>query len=216
MRNIEYNSGYRGVEAHPATLISTTLERDMTGTRLHIRPEIIKPAPAGCKYIALTQGKLTLVDEEDYAWLMQWNWRFHWTGYAVRTESLGDQSIKFRPRRMIHMHRRIMEEPEGLEIDHINGDRSDNRRSNLRIGTRSQNCQNSLKRANPTSSKYKGVSWIQAHGKWSARIKHNNKLIHLGYFDTEDEAGCAYNVAALNLYGEWAKVNPLPFKGGSE
>ena len=205
----KYDAGHEGVVARLITLIPTALERDVTMPRLHIRPEIIKPAPEGCKYIALTQDKLTIVDASDYDWLMKWVWRYHWTGYAVRTESLGDPSIKFRPRRMIHMHRRIMGEPEGLEIDHINGDRSDNRRVNLRIGTRTQNVQNSKKQSQPTSSKYKGVSWSEAHGHWRSTIKLNGKAHYVGQFDSEVEAAKAYNLKAKELFGQWAKINSI-------
>lgn len=209
MQITSYNTGHKGVEAHLASLTATMLEHDMAGTRLHKRPTIIKPAPAGCKYIALTQGKVTLVDEADYAWLMQWNWRYHWTGYAVRTESVGDASIKFRPRRMILMHRRIMGEPEELEVDHINSDRSDNRRCNLRLGTRSQNLQNASKQSQPTSSKYKGVSWSEAHGYWRSVIKINGKSQYIGQFHTEIAAAKAYNKKAKELFGDWAKINSI-------
>lgn len=69
MQVISYNSGHKGVEAHLASLISTTLERDMTDPRLQKYCEIINPALVGCKAIPLTHGYFTIVDEADYEWL---------------------------------------------------------------------------------------------------------------------------------------------------
>lgn len=91
--------------------------------------------------------------------------------------------------------------PDG-EIDHINGDRSDNRIENLRLASKGQNCQNSALRSD-SSSGFKGVSRHQK--KYQARISFNKKLIHLGYFETPEAAHEAYRKAAAEYFGEFAR-----------
>lgn len=100
-----------------------------------------------------------------------------------------------------------MGEPSGLEIDHINRNGLDNRRSNLRIATRSQQRANQLKRTHHTT--YKGIfAW---GNKWAARISYDNKKYHLGVFDFQEDAAKAYDEAARRLHGQFARLNfPLP------
>lgn len=91
-------------------------------------------------------------------------------------------------------------------IDHANGDKSDNRISNLRVASRSQNNQN-VRSARNSSSRFKGVTWDASRGKWIAGIKQNFKRHNLGRFATEEEAARAHDAAALQLYGPYAKLN---------
>lgn len=91
-------------------------------------------------------------------------------------------------------------------LDHINGDRSDNRIENLRPATQSQNLANA-KKYKKSSSSYKGVAWHNRDKKWCANIKIEDKLKHLGYFTDEIEAAKAYDKAALELFGEFARPN---------
>jgi len=93
-------------------------------------------------------------------------------------------------------------------IDHINGDGLDNRRSNLRFVTATQNQANSLKRK-IGKSKYKGVSFKKDKKKWVAYICPGGKYIHLGYFTEEKEAARAYNKAARKEYGEYCNLNDV-------
>lgn len=93
-------------------------------------------------------------------------------------------------------------------IDHINGNRSDNRINNLRPATTVQNGGNRKKQKN-TTSQYKGVSWCQRLQSWKSGIYPGNKLKHLGYFSVEKEAAKAYDRAALKYFGEYAKLNLL-------
>lgn len=86
--------------------------------------------------------------------------------------------------------------PEGKEIDHIDGNRSNNHPDNLRLVDRSQNNFNAKKRSNNTSG-YKGVSFDRSRGLWDARIRHRNKLTHLGRFPTPEAAKAAYEKAAI-------------------
>lgn len=97
------------------------------------------------------------------------------------------------------------EVPEG-DIDHINGDRTDNRIENLRLASRGENLRN-MRVSGKGSSKYKGVSWHKAAGKWSAQITLDNKKKHLGLFEEEISAALAYDTAAKEFYKDFAHTN---------
>jgi len=156
------------------------------------------------KTIPLTQGKVTLVDDEDFEWLNQWKW-YHDKGYAAReTASRGKPQ-----RKRIAMHRLIVDPPPGMETDHRNGDGLDNRRCNLRTCTHKQNSANSGKSAS-ASSRYKGVSWHRQNRKWQSFIGVNGRRKYLGCFRSEEQAARAYNRAALILFGEFARLNSIP------
>lgn len=94
-------------------------------------------------------------------------------------------------------------------VDHIDGDRSNNRISNLRVATPSQNSRNK-KPASGSSSMFTGVSWNKANGKWQASIRADVRQKHIGYFDCEITAAKAYDNEAVKHFGEFAKPN---FKG---
>jgi hypothetical protein len=152
------------------------------------------------KEISLTQGKVTLVDDEDFENLSKYKWHAHhgrFTFYAARLSRPSNKTIM--------MHRAIMCPMEGQAIDHINDDGLDNRRSNLRIATYSQNAQNQRKRVNNTSG-YIGVSWDKAQRKWRSQIKINQKQKKLGRFDNIHEAYEAYRQAAKEHFGEFARL----------
>jgi hypothetical protein len=93
--------------------------------------------------------------------------------------------------------------PSGTEVDHINGDRCDNRLSNLRLASFSENRRNA-RRSKLNTSGYKGVGLHKASGRWHARIKHAKKYRSLGYFDSPEEAHAAYVTAAAELHGAFA------------
>lgn len=153
------------------------------------------------KYINLTQGKRALVDNEDYKHLNQWKWHYSQYGYASRRYVKSDGKIT-----KILMHRQIFNANVGIELDHINGNRIDNRKHNLRICTRSQNAMNKYGSKN-ASSGYKGARWHKGAKKWIANIRVNKILIHLGYFINKEDAARAYNKAAIKYFGEFAKLN---------
>lgn len=146
------------------------------------------------KEIPLTQGKVTIVDAADYDWLNQWKWHITSHGYASRDP------------KTTYLHRFILNAPKGMWVDHINGDRLDNRRCNLRICTRQENLRNQKKQSG-RSSKYKGVCWHNQSKCWMAYIKHNKVSMNLGCYKKEEDAACAYNEAATRLFGEFAKLN---------
>jgi hypothetical protein len=145
--------------------------------------------------IPLTQGKFTLVDDEDFEKLNKFKWYFH-DGYAIR-------QVKGK---IVRMHREIANTPIDMLTDHINGDKLDNRKVNLRPCTTAQNVQNRSNQSN-NSSGFKGVSWSKKNNKWSAMININKKRTHLGYFKTAEEAAKVYDLAAIENYGEFANLN---------
>lgn len=96
-------------------------------------------------------------------------------------------------------------DPGAMYIDHINGDRVDNRASNLRLATTLENTWNQKKRSTGTASTYKGVTWYARHNKWMAQIRIGGRSTYLGYFHTEEEAFLAYCRAADTHFGEFAR-----------
>jgi hypothetical protein len=144
------------------------------------------------KIIPLTQGKVAKVDDEDVIFLCQWKWHYSASdGYAKTNMHTRNG------KRVIGMHRLLQPALPELyqEVDHINGDKLDNRKSNLRTVTRRQN---SLNRPLPKTNKsgYRGVAWNKKTGRWRAIFKFRGKQVHVGYFDDPAEAHKAY-LAAL-------------------
>jgi hypothetical protein len=148
------------------------------------------------KKISLTQDKFVLVDNEDFEWLIRWKWKDNGIGYAVT----------YIDGKTIRMHRMIVNATTGKEVDHINGNRLDNRKINLRECTKSQNHMNNFLQKNNTTG-YKGVSLFKRVNKYRAYIKKDNKEIHLGYFNNPKDAAVAYNEAAKEYFGEFARLN---------
>jgi hypothetical protein len=150
------------------------------------------------KTIPLTQGRVALVDDEDFEMLSQWKWsgvrdvhRFDSPGHSPRLHS---------------MHRFIMGAGPGVEVDHINGNPLDNRRCNLRLCTSSQNGANQGI-GSRNSSGFKGVSWSAARRKWQAHIKVRRVSTYLGLFLLAEDAAAAYDSAARVHFGEFARLN---------
>lgn len=146
------------------------------------------------KEIPLTQGKIAIVDDEDFEELSRYKWCAHKDGntfYALR--SIRKEDGKYTK---ITMHQQILGKKEGYEIDHINGNGLDNRHENLRHVTHRQNGQN---RHISKSSRYPGVYWLKQRRKWYSRIRLNGKMKSLGLFNNEYEAFMAY-VNAVKIY----------------
>lgn len=138
-----------------------------------------------------------LLDKKDQHLLKEYTWHQDSTGY-LRTRVKG-RSSKVRIQHMVLPVR------EGFEVDHINRNKYDNRRSNLRYTTRSQNMMNGPKRKDNTSN-FRGVNWSTTdgkYGKWRARICYQGKDISLGSFDDIEEAARAYKTAALKYFQEY-------------
>lgn len=94
--------------------------------------------------------------------------------------------------------------PKGMEIDHINGDRADNRWCNLRQVSKAQNMWNA-KRPSANVSGVKGVSWVAERNQWLARITVNGRKIHLGQFDDKQQAIAARLAGEAKYHGEFAR-----------
>lgn len=128
------------------------------------------------KTIVLTKGMNAIVDDEDYAVLNKYKWC--WGGhYAMR---------KVNRKKTVYMHRQLMGFPPRLEVDHINRNPLDNRKSNLRICDRAANERNKGIQRNNTSG-FKGVSWNKASNKWMANI-YRGKSYYLGLFTNPEKA----------------------------
>lgn len=156
--------------------------------------------------IQLTTGEITLIDDSDYEVLSQWKWRKTNYGYAGRMKHIsggwraGNKKVK-----LILMHRLIMDVPEDMQTDHINGDRLDNRRSNLRIVTQLQNAQNSRKMA--SKNPFMGTCLHKPTGKWQAQIRLWGKLTYLGLFESREAAAEIYKESARKNRGEFSHVD---------
>ena len=146
------------------------------------------------KEIPLTQGKVALVDDEDYEKLMQYKWyanKMRNVYYAVRGLNInGKQQIQ-------SMHKMLMECPANMNIDHIDGNGLNNQKDNLRIVTIRQNQQN--QHIKNTSSKYPGVYWHKGSQKWRSQIRVNGKRKQLGEFTNEVDAFRAYYDFVISL-----------------
>lgn len=151
--------------------------------------------------LPLSKNTHAIIDEID-ADLDDFKWYNNGNDYACRKPNL-------KPR--IYLHRVILQRiigrdlVQGEEADHINRNRLDNRRSNLRVSDRSLNASNRALQTNNTS-KYRGV-WLNEIGKWRADIKVRGKKICLGTFVTPEEAAHAYDATALKIRGEFAVLN---------
>lgn len=149
------------------------------------------------KEIQLTKGKVAIVDDEDYEWLSQWKWEISSRGYAYRTQRKNNHKIT------ILMHRLIVNTPIGIETDHINRDKLDNRRINLRTATNSQNHANRLAQCN-NSLGLRGICLDRWGKRYQVQISHLKKRYYLGVFDTPEEALKVYSQKAQELFGEYA------------
>jgi hypothetical protein len=151
--------------------------------------------------IELTQGKRAIVDDEDYEWLSHFKWHVS-NNYAVRHNSeLYKATGK---RRLLPMHRVLLNPPANMYVDHINGDKLDNRKSNLRVCTKRQNNINVNRKDN---RKYRGVQ--KCCNRYRSKIRVNGKQVVVGSFETEIEAALAYNEAAIKYHGEFAILNKV-------
>lgn len=157
------------------------------------------------KEIPLTRGRVAIVDDIDYERMSIFKWSVSCKGsrcYAIRCKLIAPGKYK-----MVKMHREILglSDPKD-KVDHINMDGLFNVRSNLRVCSQSENMMNRNVQKNSTSG-IKGVSWCKNSLKWRAIIKINGVQKFIGRFDCKIEAGKAYDKAASDLFGEYARKN---------
>ena len=156
------------------------------------------------KEILLTQGKIALVDDEDYDRVNAFKW--HTENYNNRLYAKRGILIngKLKTQRM---HQFIIgENVLKLDIDHIDNNGLNNQKNNLRLCTHSQNMMNQEKQKN-RSTKYKGVSFHKRDNIYQSNIRSNGKLIYLGSFISEIEAAKEYDKKAKELFGDFARLN---------
>jgi hypothetical protein len=158
--------------------------------------------------IPLSRGLFATVDESDVEAVSAFKWSAlkskSGTTYAVRMESIGTGK-----RRIVYMHRFLMGfgAGDGRLVDHRDGNGLNNVRSNLRPATNAQNVCNKRHRRS-AAFKYKGTRLLERRGRpWGAAICANGKRINLGYYETAEEAAMAYDRAATELHGEFARLN---------
>lgn len=148
-------------------------------------------------FIPLTRGLSATVDRDLFEDLSRFNWLAHehqpGKFYAARRTRSA----------YLYMHRVIAGAGDSVIVDHINGEKLDNRRANLRFCTRPQNQWNS----GPRTGRFKGVHWAKRDRRWVAQIAANGRRINLGSFLDEVEAARAYDAAARDLHGEFAHQN---------
>jgi hypothetical protein len=156
------------------------------------------------KEILLGRGMIALVDDDDYESIADYRWFAVWGGsdgvwYARRLSRHQGKA------KTVRMHRVIMNAPVGTQVDHINGNGLDNRKSNLRLASPSENQRNRNRPAAHNKSGFRGVC---AYGKrWRAAITPTKgKNITLGYYDSPQEASAAYEAKARELFGEFYRA----------
>jgi hypothetical protein len=159
------------------------------------------------KFISLSRGQRTKVDDGRYEELSQWKWYADWNRtnqafYAARNER-GEDGKQHR----IRMHRYLMNAPKGVQVDHRNQDTLDNQVHNLRFATQFQNSWN-RKKSKYNTSGFTGVSYstYRPNRPWVAEIRHRGRRIHLGRFKTAEEAGNMYRATARLLRGEFVSI----------
>lgn len=161
---------------------------------------IMKTIPLGGK-----RGGEAIIDDIDYEWLNQWRWKHAIDGYAKRNFRVNGKSVTIKMHRLIMFGESILTTPDERWVDHINRNRLDYRRENLRLCDNSLNTMNS-KISTKNTSGYKGVIEYDI-GRWEAQF--NSKLCNkrIGYFDTPEKAAMAYNSIVFSLFHDYSLLN---------
>lgn len=153
-------------------------------------------------FVPLTQGYEAVIDAADVHLVDRWNWsaKVNPRGvYAVRVQKSQQKS------RSVYIHRLLMSEPTGFQVDHRDANGLNNRRSNLRLASQAQNnCNKRLR--NDSTSGLKGVTWHKRAAKWQAKIQAGLICKYLGLFHSAEAAHAAYQAASADLHGEFGRV----------
>ena len=168
--------------------------------------------------ITLNNGECAVVDDADFEVVHEvgfasgliWRGTIADTTWAAKPRSHTTYAIsRLGGTLELRLHRVVMNATADQMIDHINGNGLDCRRANLRIASAGENSANRKKSKNQSTSRYKGVALQKATRKWSAHIRIDGIKKHLGTYETEAEAAIAYNIAATQAFGEFAKLNEI-------
>lgn len=176
---------------------------------------ILPPAPdSNTIVIPLTQGKAALIDAEDYERVSQHRWHANYDKrdgrWTARTKipsgyRFSSSGNIITGQTVLLLHVLIMEQKY---IDHVNGNPLDCRKSNLRSATDHQNMANT-NRLKTNTSGYKGVSWVKSRQKWYVYIQVHGIRMHIGYYDDPKDAARAYDTAAVECFGAFARTNEM-------
>lgn len=158
------------------------------------------------KYLKLSQNKRAIVDDKDYEWLSQWKWSYKVSKKYSNGKEHGIAVRRILGNKLLRLHRVILNPKNNLQVDHINGNPLDNRRSNLRICSISENNRN---KTSVSKSGFKNVYPVPNTKRWYSKIMINRKRIYLGSFDSKKEAALAYNEAAIEYHGKFANLNHI-------
>ena len=172
------------------------------------RPYLPFPSPdePGVMLVPLTRGLYAKIDADDYAIIAPYRW------FAENVNPRNESPLTYaRTNRSggkkMYLHRLLMGAQKGVQIDHVRiEDTLDCRRSNLRVASHGQNMQNRSSIVG-SSSRFKGVHWLKSAGKWRATITAQGRRRNLGRFTDEIEAAKAYDAAARELHGDFARLN---------
>lgn len=159
------------------------------------------------KEIQLSQGKVALVDDEDFERLS----KMRWHAQVIGNSWYAKRHFWSKPDKKYltwYMHRIVMNAPDSMVVDHKDHNTLNNQKVNLRVCTKAQNNINTSKRPN-TSSKFKGVCYFKSRDKYIAYIEHASKRTYLGYHKTEEDAAKAYNKKAIEIHGQFAQLNQI-------
>lgn len=170
-------------------------------------------ASDGAIFIQMKTGDVITIDESDETLFFLYRWRISEiksphivTKYLMRMEC--KKGVK---NKAFLFHREILSPPPGFWVDHINGDTLNNRRCNLRIATPSNNNMNRRPSGGDRPTIYKGVTFNKRRSVWVARITKDRICKYIGRYASDEDAARAYDVAALALFGEFARLNfPVP------
>lgn len=167
-----------------------------------MRPDDTAPDGAVCIPLRDCNGVVlayAVVDAADAEWVNRWRWKISANGYALRGGFLDGK------KRNVLLHRQLLglTVGDGLQVDHINRDRLDNRRSNLRIVSAAKNSQNRTSLTGSTS-RFLGVWWNKARNRWCAQLRRGDRAIWIGSFKSEEEAGAAVGQMQEHLDRETA------------
>jgi hypothetical protein len=148
----------------------------------------------------LPNGNSFLIDIQDYPVVSRYRWVKTREGYF--SASCGKRNSH------ITLHRLIMNPPAGTLVDHIDGNKNNCRRRNMRLTDYAGNARNIQTQKNNKCG-LKGVYWASDRNKWRAEITADGRHIHIGSFDTREAAARAYDKYALSCFGEFAKTNEM-------